>query len=157
MLRDPQKVLQDLNARLITEEAAVRVYGVVFSDGKVDEKATAAARLAVRRERLGGREPAEPVEPPAGARRIGDLLYVVNGRWWCNGADLGSQSENYKDKAVTRDVPVRKIAAEFEVPNHEIADRWVSREFICPVTGYLIASELVMVGEASLHDIVPVA
>ncbi|MGX7732531.1 hydantoinase B/oxoprolinase family protein [Rhodococcus sp. 2H158] len=155
LLRDPQDVQKDLDARLITEEAAAAVYGVVFADGVVDSEATARARAAVRRERLGGVEAGECVEPPAGARRIGELLYIVNGRWWCNGADLGDQYENYKDRAVTRVVPVRKIAAEFEVANHEIADRWEFREAICPVTGFRIDAELAMVGEPSLHDVIP--
>jgi N-methylhydantoinase B len=53
-------------------------------------------------------------------------------------------------------VPVRQIADEFDVPNHEIADQWLHREFICPVTGYRIDSELLMVGEDSLHDLVVV-
>jgi len=155
ILRDPANVLKDLNARMITEEAAERVYHVVFADGTVDDQATVEARTAIRRERLGGADPREPVEPPADARRIGDFLYIVDGRWWCNGADLGDQSENYKDRAVVREVPVREIALEFDVANHEIADRWVSREAICPVTGYLIDAELAMVGEPSLHDVIP--
>ncbi|OOL33468.1 hypothetical protein GQ85_00880 [Rhodococcus rhodochrous] len=56
---------------------------------------------------------------------------------------------------MTRVVPVRKIAAEFEVANHEIADRWEFREAICPVTGFRIDAELAMVGEPSLHDVIP--
>jgi N-methylhydantoinase B len=156
LLRDTGAVLADFGARMISVEAALRVYGVVIDDGTVDEDATRARRAALRGERLGGATPGELVEPPEGARRIGDLLAIVDGRWWCNGADLGSVGENYKDRAVVRDVPVRQIADEFDVPNHEIADQWIHREFICPVTGYRIDSELVMVGEASLHDLIPV-
>jgi N-methylhydantoinase B len=156
LLRDTGAVLADFRARMISAEAASRVYGVVIDDGAVDEDATRARRAALRAERLGGATPGELVQPPEGARRIGDLLAIVDGRWWCNGADLGSAAENYKDRAVVRDVPVRQIADEFDVPNHEIADQWVHREFICPITGYRIDSELVMVGEASLHDLMPV-
>ncbi len=154
LLRETGDVLADLRARMISVEAAARVYGVVIDDGAVDEDATRERRLSLRKERLGGTTPGELVEPPEGARRIGDLLAVVDGRWWCNGADLGPVEANYKDAAVVLDVPVRAIAAEFDVPNHEIADQWIHREFICPVTGYRIDTELVMVGEDSLHDII---
>jgi N-methylhydantoinase B len=157
LLRETSNVLADFRARMVSVEDALRVYGVVIDEGAVDEDATRARRLALRGERLGEATPGDLVEPPEGARRIGDLLAIVDGRWWCNGADLGPQGQNYKDAAVVRDVPVRKIADEFEVANHEIADQWVHREFICPVTGYRIDSELVMVGEDSLHDVLPVA
>jgi N-methylhydantoinase B len=156
LLRDTGAVLADFRARMISVEAAARVHGVVIDDGAVDEAATRARRAALRAERLGGATPGELVELPEGARRIGELLAVVDGRWWCNGADLGSASENYKDAVVVRDVPVRQIADEFDVPNREIADQWLHREFICPVTGYRIDSELLMVGEDSLHDLVVV-
>lgn len=157
LLRPAELVFADFQARMVSPEDALRVYGVVIEDGAVKEDATRERRVALRRERLGGSDPAEMVEPPQSARRIGDLLYIVDGRWWCNGLDLGAQTDNYKDRAVVRDVPVRFIADEFDVANHEIADRWVHREFLCPVTGYRIDSELVMVGQESLHDIVPTA
>jgi len=156
LLRSTDDVFTDFRARMLSSEDALRVYGVVIDGGVVDEDATRERRLVMRGERLAGARPGDPVEPPAGARRIGDLLAIVDGRWWCNGADLGPVEANYKDGAVVRDVPVRQIADEFDVANHEIADQWVHREFICPVTGYRIDSELVMAGEASLHDLDPV-
>jgi N-methylhydantoinase B len=86
---------------------------------------------------------------------VGELLFIVDGRWWCNGADLGPAHDNYKEAAVVREVRAREIAPEFEVPDYarEMADRMVFREFICPVTGYRIDTELARADQAPLHDI----
>jgi N-methylhydantoinase B len=96
------------------------------------------------------------VPPPPGAQRVGDLLFVVDGRWWCNGADLGPVEESYKQAAVLREVPARKISREFEVPEYavDMADRMVFREFICPRTGFRIDTELARADQPPLHDIV---
>ena len=114
-----------------------------------------ARRRAARAERL-GREPGDEVAAPEGAQLVGDLLHVVDGRWWCNGADLGPVSANYKDEAVVREVRMRDIAPEYAVPEYawEMADRMVFREFLCPVTGYRIDTELARSEEPTLHDIV---
>ena len=155
LLRDPAAVLADLEEGLLAPAAAERVYGVVLADGAIDPPATERARRSARAERL-GREPGDEVAAPEGAQLIGDLLHVVDGRWWCNGADLGPVSANYKDEAVVREVRMRDIAPEYAVPEYawEMADRMVFREFICPVTGYRIDTELARSEEPTLHDIV---
>ncbi|HEX4109701.1 MAG TPA: hydantoinase B/oxoprolinase family protein [Solirubrobacteraceae bacterium] len=150
--REPAAVLADVDAQLMGVEEADRVYGVVVREGAVDVRATTERRRALRAERL-GREPGEEVAAPAGALRIGELLHVVDGRWWCNGADLGPVSANYKDAAETREAPVRLLAPEFAAADHELADRILWREYLCPVTGYRIDTELSRAGEPPLHDI----
>lgn len=154
--RDPAAVLADVELRLLDPRTAARAYGVVLRDGEVDAEATRRARLDLRRERLGGREPGEEVEPPAGAQRVGELLHVVDGRWWCNGADLGAATADYKGGALVREMRVREIAPEFAVPAyaHAMADRMVFREFLCPVTGLRIDTEIARAEEPPLHDIV---
>jgi N-methylhydantoinase B len=129
------------------------VYGVVLADGGIDSEATAARRLEHRRARLDGAEPGDPVAAPAGAHPVGELLHVVDGRWWCNGADLGPIEANYKPAAVLREVRAREIAPEFDAADHDMADRIVFREWICPVTGYRIDTELARVGEPAFEDI----
>ncbi|HEY1277713.1 MAG TPA: hydantoinase B/oxoprolinase family protein [Thermoleophilaceae bacterium] len=153
--RDPERVLGDIEDGLLDPGTAERVYGVVIVDGTVDAEGTERARRAAREERL-GHEPGDPVEPPEGARRVGELLHVVEGRWWCNGADLGAVGDNFKDAAVVREVRSREVAPEFDVPEyaHEMADRMVFREFLCPVTGYRIDTEIARADQGSLHDIV---
>lgn len=155
LLRDPAHVLTDVGRRVLDGPTAERVYGVVLGDGEVDEPATAARRLDLRRERLGhGTEPQDRSVPTRSDGTVGDLLHVVDGRWWCNGADLGPVHATYKDAAVMRERRVRDIAPEFDAADHEMADRMVFREWFCPVTGYRIDTEICKVAELSLTDIV---
>jgi N-methylhydantoinase B len=154
--RDPELVRADVDAQLLAPDVAERVYGVVLRDGEVGAAATERARRRARAERLDDRELGEEVPAPAGARRVGELLHVVDGRWWCNGADLGPVEETYKAGAVVREVRARDIAPEFAVPEYAraMADQMVFREFLCPVTGYRIDTELARAGDPPLHDVV---
>lgn len=153
LLRDPERVLADAAGAGLNAETAERVYGVVISGGELDQAATRAARQALRRERLNGGDPSEPLDPPPGARRVGDMLHIVDGRWWCNGADLGPVDGNYRGHCVLRETPARLIAPEFEAHDVEMADKIVFREYVCPVTGYRIDAELARAGEPRLQDI----
>src|SRR5690606_42037368 len=53
ILRDPQKVADDVRDGYVTEEVARKTYGVVLNDGQVDEDATQQIRNEIRRNRLG--------------------------------------------------------------------------------------------------------
>jgi N-methylhydantoinase B len=77
----------------------------------------------------------------------------VDGRWWCNGADLGPVTANYKDAALVRDTLIRHVAPEHEVADTEMADRIRFREFLCPVTGLRIDTELLADSDEPLHDV----
>jgi N-methylhydantoinase B len=151
--RDPEAVLEDHLNLLITTDAAQRVYGVVIVDSQVDPVATDKARRAIRSERLGGASPAEEVAPPAHAHSVAEMLHVVDDRWWCNGADLGPVAGSYKDHCITRRRPTRQIAPEFEATDHEMADLFEFAEYICPVSGYRIDTEIVRASEPALHDL----
>ena len=153
LLRDPGAVLADVRSGRLDEATGERVYGVVIADGAADEAATGERRREARRERLGGTEPAKVVAPPEGARPAGDMLHVVDGRWWCNGADLGGIDENYRERCLVRETPARSIAPEFEATDVEIADQMVLREYLCPATGYRIDAEIARADEPLLHDI----
>jgi N-methylhydantoinase B len=151
--REPAAVLHDVTAQLLEAETAARVYGVTIRDGAVDAPATEARREELRRERLGGTAPTESLAPPRGARQVGDVLHVVDGQWWCNGADLGPVGENYREHCTVRETPARLIAPEFDAADVEMADQMVFREYLCPVTGYRIDAEIARAGEPLLHDI----
>jgi N-methylhydantoinase B len=153
LLRSPEAVLADVRAGTISPDVARRVYGSVLSDDGVDLVETARIRVEARRERLGGKAPAERISAPPGARSIGDMLHVLNGRWWCNGADLGSCDDDYKNLARLIETPIRMIGEEFETPFQSVADRMVFREFVCPVTGYRIDTELALHDQPPLHDV----
>ncbi|MFE3055777.1 hydantoinase B/oxoprolinase family protein [Nocardia sp. NPDC059239] len=154
LLRDTTLVLADVRALMLDPTVAERVYGVVVSDSQVvDEVLTAERRRAARRERLGGREPGDPMPAPDGALRVGELVYVVGDRWWCNGADLGPATASYKAHAVLRETPVCDMGPEYNAVDRTVADRFVLREFLCPITGYRIDTEIALAGSESQHDI----
>ena len=146
-----RQVLGDVRRGLLTEESARRVYGVHLLSGTIDQAATRAERLQERRRRL-DREPSEPVDPPAGAARAGEILHVVDDRWWCNGADLGPVEESWKQGAAVRELPVSELATEFTSPDQEMADHMLLRAWYCPVTGYRLDLELARQGEPPLAD-----
>jgi N-methylhydantoinase B len=151
--REPAAVLDDVAALRLDLATAQRVYGVLIADGAVDELGTRTRREVLRRERLGGATPGDEVAPPPGARPVGDVLHVVDGRWWSNGADLGPVSANYRQGCALRETPARQIGPEFEADDVEMADMMVLREYLCPVTGYRIDAEIARAGEPLLHDL----
>jgi N-methylhydantoinase B len=154
--RDPADVAADVAAGLLSVEDARRVYGAICADpsGSVDRVATIAARLALRRERLGGREPGEPIEPPSGAARAGDLLHIVDGRWWCNGADLGPADRTWKARAAHHQRSFAELAREFSGGNPEMAAKITLHAWYCPITGFRLDLELARTDEPPLTDMV---
>jgi len=155
LARDAAGVLADVRAQMLSPDDALRVYGVVLAEDSptIDAAATRNERKLRRSQRLDGREPRDLVEPPAGARRVGDLLHLVEGRWWCNGVDLGPTTASYKDAASSRDTAVRDLGPEYHSSDTEMADRFVLREYLCPATGYRIDAELLRVDDEPSQDI----
>jgi N-methylhydantoinase B len=151
--RDPERVLADIDASRLDFDTADRVYGVVVRRAAVDLAATQARRAEILRERLGGAEPEPEIEPPAGARPVGDVLHVVDGRWWSNGHDLGGVGENYREQCVLRETPAWRIGPEFEAEDVEIADQFVLREYLCPATGYRLDAEIARATDPVFQDI----
>ena len=154
LLREPGDVAADVASGLLSADDARRVYGVVAGD----PDATAAARLEVRGERLGGStEPGDPVDPPPGAARAGELLHVVDGRWWCNGADLGPVDGSWKANAAHQQLTFAELAPEFGGGDPDMAGKITLHAWYCPVTGYRLDLEITRGDEPPLADIVLVA
>jgi N-methylhydantoinase B len=151
--RDPDLVQRDVAAGYLDPKAAERVYGVVIHGEVVNADRTVEVRLSRRRERLGGAEPAEPQDPPAGARSIGDLLHIVAGRWWASGADLGPAKANFRDCCRMREIAIDTVGPEFATEDPEMAAKVVYREYVCPVTGFLLDTEIARVGDDPGHEI----
>ena len=106
-------------------------------------------------ERLGGAaEPGEPVEPPPGATRAGELLHVVDARWWCNGADLGPVDGSWKAHAAHQQLTFAELAPEFGGGDPEMAAKITLHAWYCPVTGYRLDLELARGDEPPLADMV---
>ena len=147
--RDPAAVAADVEAGFVSVESARRQYGVVLGAGGVEEAATAELRLAARRERLDGREPADPaVATEEGAVSVGGSLGLSpDGRLSCArcGHDLGPAWEDFKQRAHTRRVGPEAHGTRIALhPDLEL------REHVCPSCAALLESEVARLDAPSL-------
>jgi N-methylhydantoinase B len=161
LTRDPGQVEADIATGALPAEAAERVYGVVPGD--------AARTWALRAERLAARlaeavAPAIPLETvPADVPLrvlVGELAVVerdgrpeafvtVTGR-----AVLAPASGNFKDGCAVLERPLRTVAPEFATRPDRAGHLMRYREYLCPVTGLRVDSDIIKEGDQALHDIV---
>ncbi|MGH8664673.1 MAG: hydantoinase B/oxoprolinase family protein, partial [Burkholderiales bacterium] len=161
--RDPERVAADVEQDSVSPAAARDTYGVVLNpDGSLDRNATEAWRADLRRQRLAQAtlpgSPPQRLEGEARFRATENLAVRMQGgqeRYSCAGCatDLGPVGANYKDRAVVIEMATYDIGPEFATNDHEIADRAVYRQYVCPVTGYIIDTETALTHQAPLHDI----
>ena len=158
--RDPEAVRADVVNGRSSREWALKTYGVVLgeeAEATVDAAATEARRGAIRDERLAGGSaayyPAEngmsgsPADGP-----ITDRVAIVSGRAVCDGVDLGPASGNYKLGALIREMPLWEGNPHIGDPAVH-TDREVRfRQIICPESGRLLATEIVVDGAAPEWD-----
>jgi N-methylhydantoinase B len=166
LTRDPADVLRDIRAGRLDQATARRVYGVVLtSNGDVvDEAATEAVRTAALAERLdaatapGGKVATvalgTPIRPIGGelglVERDGEpeLFVSVTGR-----AVLGPVSGNFKEHCAVLERPTSAVGPEYVSPAGRAGEAMRYREFLCPVTGLRIDSEIVRPGEDMLNGV----
>ncbi|HTW87174.1 MAG TPA: hydantoinase B/oxoprolinase family protein, partial [Candidatus Binataceae bacterium] len=80
--REPQAVLEDVRARLITREVAEKVYGVIVGpDDRIDLSATDERRRAIRRERLTLGKPFKEFIAEWSTRKPPDAVLKYYGAW----------------------------------------------------------------------------
>lgn len=144
LLRDPARVAADIASGFLSEAAAKTLYGVVTKNGAVDAKATEAARLALRKRRLGGAEPKR-----AAADDGRPSLRIAQGRFTCAcGQDHGLATGDWKAQAVTRVIEPSehgryiRLHADLEL-----------REHACPACATLLESEVCRKDEDSLVSV----
>jgi N-methylhydantoinase B len=160
LTRDPDQVEADIATGALPAGTAERVYGVVPGEGAT--RTLRAERLAARL--AGAVRPAEtPARVPADVPlRIlaGELAVVerdgrpeafvtVTGR-----AVLAPASGNFKDGCAVLERPLHAVAPEFATREGRAGYRMRYREYLCPVTGLRVDSEIVKEGDEALHDIV---
>ncbi|MCW2691675.1 MAG: hypothetical protein JWM48_384 [Mycobacterium sp.] len=159
LTRDPERVRVDVATGALPAEEAERVYGVAAG-----EEAT----RALRAERLTARL-ARAVPPPVAPATVpddvplrplaGELAVVerdgrpavfvsLTGR-----AVLAPAGSNFKDGCAVLERPWRDVAPEFATREGRAGDRTRYREYLCPVTGLRVDSEIVKEGDEALHDI----
>jgi N-methylhydantoinase B len=142
LLRDPAAVARDVREHKVTEHGAREVYGVVLSDGDVDEDATRARREELRNGRRGrtphGGDGAASIDL-AGARRLDDNLVeaqldgsAVVGCGHC-GRVLGDARAGGRLQLARFDGPSSTAGPQVTSdPALYVDDEVVFRQFCCP-------------------------
>jgi N-methylhydantoinase B len=151
--RDPEHVRRDVDAMLVTEEWAERLYGVVVRDGAVLADATRVRRDAIRSERLRAagvdtaviRRPDDWDPTSEGVRLLEALFYDVRSglaihRCRC-GHILGPAERSYKELAALARYPVQHVGPEVD-PYDVGGGRFEVRESYCPNCATLLNVEI---------------
>jgi N-methylhydantoinase B len=156
LTRDPELVAADVAEGALSPETAERVYGV--SSGTDRRPELLAARLADAT----GLDAAAAIVPEDVPLTVlsGELaLLVRDGRpeffvSLTGRAVLAPASGNFKDGCAVRERPVHTVAPEFATREGRAGWTVRYREYLCPVTGLRIDTEILREGDEPLHDIV---
>jgi N-methylhydantoinase B len=150
--REPELVLKDVLAGLVTDRPARDIYGVVVATGSVDGDATRARRRELRAERLGRPLEAadERIDVPRTGKRLAEYLQRTESDatqcTWC-GTEVAPAGTDWKDHAVLRRLPVEKTG-----PNRAVAGEFFLIEAFCPGCATLLDAELAAGDDPPLHD-----
>lgn len=164
--RDPELTLADLIAGRVTAEWAEKAYGIVVEgEGdaiKVDAEATAkrreeivAARLAEGKPWDGGGTDDQSGDGAVPDGAVSEYVSVADGRFSADGVDLGPAGSNYKLSALIRDLPLQSGNPQLRDPSIYTDQDVAFREIICPETGRLLQTEIVVDGAPPQWDLRP--
>jgi N-methylhydantoinase B len=150
--RDPDLVLKDVLAGLVTDDPARDIHGVVIAAGAVDAEATRARRRELRAERLG--RPFDGADERADVARTGKRLGEYLQRTdddatqctWC-ATEVAPAGTDWKDHVVLRRLPVEKTG-----PNRTASGEFFLIESFCPGCATLLDAELAAGDDPPLHD-----
>jgi len=161
--RDPQLVLQDVFAGRVSSAWALKAYGVAIANGGVDGEATLAAREEIVRRRLsegrtwegdgGGDGGGDGATAPDG--RLTEYLRIEGGEIKCGDTSLGPVSRNYKLGALIRELPITEANPHIPEPEVHTDHQVTFRQVICPESGRLLATEVVVDGAPPQWDVRP--
>ncbi|MBI2919170.1 MAG: hydantoinase B/oxoprolinase family protein [Chloroflexi bacterium] len=162
--RDPALVARDLEARLVSPQAARDIYGVLLdSHGHLDLEATAVQRTALRRERsasailgAGSSQPAQPDGPAVVAPFTEYLMLGKRGDHvvtFCRrcGHVFGPAQENYKRHALMAEYPLSRGGPVFA--SLDAGSQFVFREYCCPGCATLLEAEVNLRGSPPRWDV----
>ncbi len=163
--RDPEAVADDVAAGRVTRDWAHRAYGVVLTgpagSERVDEPATEARRAAMIAERLAEGVASDRVHggdangDAPGDSRVSDAIVVADGEFRADGVSLGPATGNYKLGALLRDLPLTEGNPEVRDARLYVDHQVSFRQVICPETGRLLQTEIVVDGEPPQWDLQP--
>jgi acetone carboxylase gamma subunit len=80
---------------------------------------------------------------------------VADGRFSADGVDLGPAGSNYKLSALIRDLPLQSGNPQLRDPSIYTDQDVAFREIICPETGRLLQTEIVVDGAPPQWDLRP--
>jgi N-methylhydantoinase B len=151
--RDPARVRADVSAGLVSDDAAREIYGVALEAGAVDEAATDALRMGIRRDRLGADVPARcarRAEVPYSERRIGEYLQQTpDGATqctWC-ATEVAGPGRPWKAAAHAVRSPLSRTGSHrSEDPDFSLV------EFCCPTCATLLDVEVTWRDDPPLND-----
>jgi N-methylhydantoinase B len=145
--RDPERVRADVHAGLVSEAAAVEIYGVVVGDPEATER----RRAEIRRERIGGAPAAASADVEPTGFRLSEYLQRTHPDGatqctWC-GEEVAPPGADWKDHAVVRRLPI-----DHGGPLRPTSDELALAQSCCPACGTVLDTELVATGDDPLHD-----
>ena len=166
LARAPEAVARDVGSGWLDRDDATRVYAVAWAaDGAVDPEATRrlrAGRLAARlaaaaspgsRPRLAdGDAELRPVGGELGVLMEGERpaeWVSLSGR-----VRLGAVSGDYRSSCAVLETPVNELAPEFAARAGRPGAAILLREYLCPVSGVRLATELIRDGDDPAGDMV---
>ena len=144
--RDPTLVERDLAGGLVSDAAAQEIYGVVPGDAE----ATAARRLEIRRERLGGGDPLPAAEIRPTEQRISEWLQRAgDGSTQCArcGTSVAPPQSDWKEHCVLRRLPIERAG-----PLRTPAGEFFLVEACCPGCAALLDTDVVLGDDPPLYD-----
>lgn len=164
--RDPAMVAADVSAGRVSREWAQQTYGVVLTESDdglgVDEAATKSAREMIISERLAEGKPWDGEQDREGDLPDGtsdvrgnEVLSITDGKWVADGVELGSANENYKLGALVRELPITTGNPQVREPEVYTDHDVKFRQIICPETGRLLQTEVVVDGAPPQWDLRP--
>ena len=165
LLREPERVQEDIELGYVSREAAADIYGVMIDDnGKVARSQTDARRLRMRTERIGA-PPRRTIEEGDGYRASEYLVLKpateTDGenkgdmKMHCRMCDTAicGMTENYKDAVVYRRLPLSAGGSLMNDPTLYVDAGIELRQFVCPGCGTLLETEVACESDSILRDI----
>jgi N-methylhydantoinase B len=168
LARAPQAVATDVSRGWLGATEATRVYAVAWDDdGTVDETGTVRLRAERLAQRLAAARPqangaaSRLAGPDAELRPVGGNLGVLlaggHPAEWVSLSGrvlLGPVTGDYRPACAVLDTPVNAVAPEFATRPGRPGEAILLREYLCPVTGLRLATELIRSGDDPAADMV---
>ncbi|NIL91592.1 Acetone carboxylase alpha subunit [Rhodococcus fascians] len=113
LLRDPERVREDIAAGYVTERHAAAAYGVILKEGAVDSAGTEQARNAIRSGRIDARPSAEQQRASNGVGT--GVTMSSDGLWTCGYCTASLGTGNWRNQASVKESRVSERYRELDM------------------------------------------